>query len=80
MAILGELSLTDGSITKKGRVAYASQEPWIFNGTIKYNITFGHEFNEQRYNEVIKACALERVSYRFDLILIFELSWIHFIY
>lgn len=60
MAILGELPLKNGTIQNKGKVVYASQEPWIFNGTIKFNITFGHEFNQQRYNEVLKACALER--------------------
>lgn len=62
MALLGELPLSSGEVLKQGKVVYASQEPWIFNGTIKYNITFGQEFNEERYNEVLKACALERVS------------------
>jgi len=61
MAILGELPLDSGSVMTKGKIAYASQEPWIFNGTIKYNITFGQEFDDERYKEVLKACALERV-------------------
>ena len=62
MAILGELPLESGEMMTKGRIAYSSQEAWIFNGTIKYNITFGQSFDEDRYWKVIKACALERVS------------------
>lgn len=62
MALLGELPLSSGNVLKQGKVVYASQEPWIFNGTIKYNITFGQEFDEERYNRVLKACALETVS------------------
>ncbi|XP_066923803.1 ATP-binding cassette sub-family C member 4-like [Clytia hemisphaerica] len=60
MAILGELPLDNGEVMSRGKIAYSSQEAWIFNGTIKYNITFGQHFNEERYNEVIKACALQR--------------------
>ena len=62
MAILGELPLERGEMMTKGRIAYSSQEAWIFNGTIKYNITFGQSFDEDRYWKVIKACALERVN------------------
>ncbi len=62
MAALGELPAENGSVQVKGRVSYASQEPWVFNGSLKYNITFGQAFDEKKYNEVIKVCALERVS------------------
>ncbi|XP_068230341.1 ATP-binding cassette sub-family C member 4-like isoform X1 [Palaemon carinicauda] len=59
-AILGELPAKAGSISVRGKVAYASQEPWVFSGTVKQNILFGQEFNEKRYNEVIRVCALEQ--------------------
>ncbi|XP_064120685.1 ATP-binding cassette sub-family C member 4-like [Macrobrachium nipponense] len=59
-AILGELPAKAGSISVRGRVAYASQEPWVFSGTVKQNILFGQSFNEKRYNEVIRVCALEQ--------------------
>lgn len=62
MALLGELPLSSGELQKMGKVAYASQDPWIINGTIKYNITFGETFDILRYNKVLKACALEKVS------------------
>lgn len=41
-------------------VAYAAQSPWLVNANIKDNILFAAPFDEQRYKEVIVACALER--------------------
>lgn len=41
-------------------VAYCAQEAWLVNATIKDNILFAADFDEDRYEEVIKACALER--------------------
>lgn len=46
--ILGELDLDDGTLTVNGTVCYASQEPWIFEGTIKQNILFTEAFDEKR--------------------------------
>ena len=56
--ILGELEPSEGSCRVIGRVAYAPQEPWIFSGTLRQNILCGLEFNTDRYNRVIEACAL----------------------
>ena len=36
-----------------------SQEPWIQNATLRYNVTFGKAYNPTLYNRVVKACALE---------------------
>lgn len=58
--ILGELELDMGSITVNGSISYASQEPWLFEGSVRNNIVFVEEFNEQRYKQVIEVCALER--------------------
>ncbi|KAL1958665.1 hypothetical protein VTO42DRAFT_4008 [Malbranchea cinnamomea] len=41
-------------------VAYCAQEAWLVNATIKENILFASDFDENRYEAVIKACALER--------------------
>lgn len=62
-AILGEVDLLDGhikapSIADNLPVAYVSQTPWLQSTTIKDNILFGHNFNKQRYNAVLAACAL----------------------
>ncbi|KAL0963885.1 hypothetical protein UPYG_G00314870 [Umbra pygmaea] len=58
--ILGELSADKGVVKVIGKVTYSSQQPWIFPGTIRSNILFGKEFHPQRYERVLKACALKR--------------------
>lgn len=58
--ILGELDLDTGTIAINGTISYASQEPWIFGGTVRSNIVFVEDFDEQRYNKVVEVCALER--------------------
>lgn len=60
-SILGELPEDNGLLKVKGRLTYASQQPWVFPGTIRSNILFGKEMNTQKYEKVIKACALKRV-------------------
>lgn len=59
-AILGEISLTEGQIKVNGGVSYASQEAWVFGATVRQNILFGQPFERQRYQKVVKACALVR--------------------
>ena len=61
-ALLGELPPGQGKISVHGRIAYVSQQPWVFPGTVRSNILFGKKYEEDRYEEVIKACALEEVS------------------
>ncbi|OAG44265.1 hypothetical protein AYO21_01261 [Fonsecaea monophora] len=41
-------------------VAYCAQQAWLVNATIKENILFASPYDEDRYNEVISICALER--------------------
>ena len=62
MALLRELPITSGSVRISGRVAYVSQQPWVFSGTLKENILFGKEFDKERYEKVIHVCALETVG------------------
>lgn len=59
-AILGELPVESGTINVNGVLSYASQEPWLFSGTVRTNILFGQEMNRDRYRLVVKKCALER--------------------
>uniref|UniRef100_A0AC11BKC5 Uncharacterized protein n=1 Tax=Ovis aries TaxID=9940 RepID=A0AC11BKC5_SHEEP len=58
-ALLGELPPSQGKVSVLGKIAYVSQQPWLFPGTVKSNILFGKKYEEERYKEVIKACALE---------------------
>ena len=43
-----------------GTISYASQTPFIVNSTVKDNILFYSNYNEERYRKVIKYCELER--------------------
>ncbi|KAJ8983672.1 hypothetical protein NQ317_003459 [Molorchus minor] len=63
--ILKELPPTKGSINVEGKISYASQEPWLFGGSVRQNILFGQEFDANKYNEVIRVCALERDFFLF---------------
>lgn len=76
MALLGEMTLLEGSvhlpygydrlslkIAEDGlteSVAYCAQQAWLVNDTIKQNIVFASHYDDQRYQAVLKACALER--------------------
>lgn len=40
----------------KGRLAYVPQEPVMFNGTVRSNITFGKVYVEERFQEVVRLC------------------------
>jgi len=57
-ALLGEMELVRGTANVKGRLAYVSQQPWIFKGTIRDNILFGQPYNSQRYAETLSVCQL----------------------
>ncbi|SPP73475.1 probable multidrug resistance-associated protein lethal(2)03659 [Drosophila guanche] len=59
-AILGEIELMEGRVEIHGRVSYAAQQPWVFQGSIRENILFVEPYDEQRYRSVIHACQLER--------------------
>uniref|UniRef100_V5G0E4 Putative multidrug resistance-associated protein lethal(2)03659 n=2 Tax=Anoplophora glabripennis TaxID=217634 RepID=V5G0E4_ANOGL len=59
-AILKELPAQEGSIDIQGTVSYASQEPWLFGGSVRQNIVFGQPFDQKKYEEVIRVCSLER--------------------
>ncbi|KAF4079997.1 hypothetical protein AMELA_G00165440 [Ameiurus melas] len=58
--ILGELPQDKGVVKVTGNLTYASQQPWMYPGTIRSNILFGKELQPQRYEKVLKACALKK--------------------
>ncbi|XP_032080907.1 multidrug resistance-associated protein 5 isoform X2 [Thamnophis elegans] len=57
-AILGQMTLLEGSIAVDGNFAYVAQQAWILNATLRDNILFGKEFEEERYNMVLNDCCL----------------------
>ncbi|XP_066250934.1 probable multidrug resistance-associated protein lethal(2)03659 [Euwallacea similis] len=58
--IMKELTMGKGVKDIVGTISYASQEPWLFAGTIRQNILFGEPFLKSRYERVVRVCALDR--------------------
>ncbi|XP_053566295.1 ATP-binding cassette sub-family C member 5 isoform X1 [Bombina bombina] len=57
-AILGQMTLLEGSVAVSGTFGYVAQQAWILNATFRDNILFGKEFEEERYNNVLTVCCL----------------------
>ncbi|XP_056229585.1 multidrug resistance-associated protein 5 isoform X3 [Seriola aureovittata] len=58
-AILGQqMTVLDGSVAVRGRLAYVAQQAWILNATLRDNILFGQQYQEDRYQSVLSACCL----------------------
>lgn len=58
LAILGETLVESGTVTRPQDIAFASQQPWLQNDTIRGNILFHSDYEEARYNHVVNACGL----------------------
>ncbi|KAK3096011.1 hypothetical protein FSP39_021917 [Pinctada imbricata] len=60
MSLLGELPIMKGNISIQGKISYISQQPWVFSASLRQNIIFGNKFESDKYNRILKACALNR--------------------
>lgn len=43
-----QLTVLEGSVAVRGRMAYVAQQAWILNATLRDNILFGQEYEEDR--------------------------------
>ncbi|KAJ2053254.1 ABC transporter C member 13 [Coemansia sp. S16] len=58
LAMCNEVEMTQGKGKLVGKIAYLEQQPWIMNDTLRANILFGREYDEEYYWKVLSACAL----------------------
>jgi ATP-binding cassette, subfamily C (CFTR/MRP), member 4 len=63
-ALVQELPIASGAMIRHrwndrpATIAYAAQDPWIMDGTVRENVLMGQTYDVDWYNEVISACAL----------------------
>lgn len=61
-SIVAECDKLDGDVAfsdVETGCAFVAQQPWLQRGTIRDNILFGKAYDEVRYKQVLRACALE---------------------
>ena len=56
MTVIAYISL----VCLQGSLAFVPQQAWIQCMTLTDNILFGKDMNQQRFNEIVEACALKR--------------------
>lgn len=57
-ALLGQMTLLEGRVAAGGGFAYVSQQAWILNHSLRENILFGSEYDQEKYDAVLEACCL----------------------
>ncbi|KAL4478038.1 hypothetical protein ABPG72_013477 [Tetrahymena utriculariae] len=58
-AIMKEIPRYKGSFFSTSNLAYVEQEPYILQGTVRDNILFGKTYDEDFYQQVVRACCLQ---------------------
>ena len=57
--LLKQMKVESGDLQSNGQLALVTQQAWIYNGTLRENITIGQKFDEERYKEVLRVCSLQ---------------------
>ena len=57
-ALIGEMRRTKGEVIFGGSLSYCPQQSWIRNATLRENILFGQDFDEAKYQKVIRDACL----------------------
>lgn len=58
-AIMEQVTLIKGSVSVYGSLGFVPQQAWIQNMSVRDNILFGKDYDEERYKYTIQVCALE---------------------
>jgi ATP-binding cassette subfamily C (CFTR/MRP) protein 1 len=63
-ALLQELpcvtNQSESPVTMTGSIAYAAQQSWLFNASVRENIIFGLPYEPDRYYDAVRVAQLER--------------------
>ena len=59
-AVLNELNDVSGECLVTGDLSYAPQTAWCYAGSVRDNILLANEFDHHKFEQVIKACGLQR--------------------
>lgn len=57
-AILGDIPKLKGSAYINGTKSYVAQQAWVQNATLRENIIFGQNYDEAKYERVLRVCEL----------------------
>ena len=49
-ALMGETNQTGGQHSVRGKLAYVEQEPFIFSASVRDNVCFGLDYDEERFD------------------------------
>jgi ABC-type multidrug transport system fused ATPase/permease subunit len=58
LSLLGEMDTMAGQYSVYGSISYVAQEAFVINATLRENILFGLEYDEEFYESVVDACSL----------------------
>lgn len=59
-SLAGQTRHMDGRVgISLDKVSYCAQDPWIQNASFRENIIFGHPFDRERYDRILRVCALD---------------------
>ncbi|KAJ1347925.1 hypothetical protein KIN20_003105 [Parelaphostrongylus tenuis] len=56
--LICETYKVSGHLFISGKIAYCSQDAWIFNGSLRDNILFGYDYDQKRYKRALELSAL----------------------
>jgi len=60
-ALLGEVPSVSGTrFTVEGTVSFAAQQPFILNTSLRENVLFGSDYQEELYKNALDACCLRQ--------------------
>ncbi|GAM24551.1 hypothetical protein SAMD00019534_077260 [Acytostelium subglobosum LB1] len=58
-ALIGEIHKVDGQVQVPRRIGFTSQTAFLISASLRDNILFGQDFDQDRYIKVLQACALD---------------------